>query len=69
MKEPGSPGSVTLARDSDKAPVIGSWGGPFPQGALISLADGSVRMFSYSTNNFSAFLTPAGGEIVNLNNE
>ena len=27
--------------------------GPFPQGALMAMGDGSVRMFSYSTNNFS----------------
>jgi prepilin-type N-terminal cleavage/methylation domain-containing protein len=57
------PGGVTLARDSDEAPIIGSWGGPLPQGALMGMGDGSVRLFPYSTQNFSGFLTPNGGEV------
>lgn len=60
------PAGVTLERDSDKAPVLGSWGGPYPGGAIIALADGSVRFFSYSVQNFSAFLTPTGNEAVAL---
>ncbi|HZZ80370.1 MAG TPA: DUF1559 domain-containing protein [Gemmataceae bacterium] len=59
-----NPTGVTLQRDADEAPTIGSWGGPFPQGALMCLADGTVRMFPYATENFSAFLTPTGGENV-----
>ena len=61
-----NPAGVTLQRDADQAPGIGSWGGPYPQGAVMGLADGSVRTFSYSTNQFGAFLTPAGNELVNL---
>jgi type II secretory pathway pseudopilin PulG len=64
--QPGSPGGVTLARDSDKAPTLGSWGGPFPQGALMAMGDATVRLFPYNLENLSAFLTPTGGEVVNL---
>jgi type II secretory pathway pseudopilin PulG len=63
--QPSNPGGVTLSRDSDKAPVLGSWGGPFAGGALMAYADGSVRFMSYSVENFSAYLTPAGGEVIN----
>jgi prepilin-type N-terminal cleavage/methylation domain-containing protein len=63
-----SPGGVTLQQDSKNAPGIGSWGGPFPQGGLIALADGSVHLFPYTTKNFSDFLTPAGGEVVQFPN-
>jgi prepilin-type N-terminal cleavage/methylation domain-containing protein len=62
----GDPDGVTLQRDNDKAPGIGSWGGPFPNGALMGMGDGTVRFFSYSVERFSAFLTPNGGEAVNL---
>ena len=34
----------------------------------MSMCDGSVHMFPYGTKGFSAFLTPTGGEIVNLPN-
>ncbi|HZZ80371.1 MAG TPA: DUF1559 domain-containing protein [Gemmataceae bacterium] len=59
-----NPTGVTLQRDSAEAPTIGSWGGPFQSGALMCMADASVQMFPYATANFSAFLTPAGGENV-----
>jgi prepilin-type N-terminal cleavage/methylation domain-containing protein len=57
------------------------WGGPFAQGGLMCLCDGTVRMFPYALNggfitpstgtassatNFPAFLTPNGGETVGL---
>jgi type II secretory pathway pseudopilin PulG len=61
-----NPGGVTLQRDSDKAPTIGSWGGPFSNGALMGFCDGSVRTISYSFESLGAVLTPAGGEVVNL---
>ena len=63
--QPGNPGGVTLARDSDKAPALGSWGGPFAGGAIMGFADGSVQFISYSVQDFSAYLTPAGGEVIN----
>ncbi len=53
--------TVTLARDSDKAPTVGSWGGPFRQGALIAMYDGSVRTFSYDVKDFRVFLVPDSG--------
>ena len=46
-KKADNPGGVTLRRDSDIAPTVGSWGGPFAQGGFMALADGSVRMFPY----------------------
>jgi prepilin-type N-terminal cleavage/methylation domain-containing protein len=63
-----SPPSVTLAVDSTAVPTGTSWGGPFPQGALIAMADATVRMFPYSMTGttFGAFLTPNGGEVVSL---
>jgi prepilin-type N-terminal cleavage/methylation domain-containing protein len=56
------------------------WGGPFPQGFLAGLMDGTVRLFPYSmptgtisasgvaslSTSFAAFLTPSGGEAVTL---
>lgn len=62
-----SPLGVSLQRDSrGEPPGVGGWGGPFPQGGLMAMADGSVRMFPYQTANFAHFLTPAGGEVVIL---
>ncbi len=54
-----------------------TWGGPFPQGALIGMGDGTVRMFPYSMaagvirngsgdTGFARFLTPTGGEAVTI---
>ena len=62
----GDPGGVTLSRDSDKAPAIGSWGGPLPQGGLMGLGDGTVRLFPYAYQGFSAFLTPDGNDLAQL---
>jgi prepilin-type N-terminal cleavage/methylation domain-containing protein len=56
-------GTVTLARDSDKAPTLGSWGGPFAHGALISMCDGSVRTFPYTTKDFRVWLIPDSGAV------
>jgi prepilin-type N-terminal cleavage/methylation domain-containing protein len=61
-----SPKGVTLQRDSKNAPTMASWGGPFPQGALMGMGDATVRMFPYSINNLGEFLTPQGGEVVTL---
>ena len=57
-----NPAGVTLERDSDEAPTIGSWGGPFPQGALMGTADGSVQFHVYGLKGFNAMLTPAGAD-------
>jgi hypothetical protein len=59
-----APGGVRLQRDADLPISVGSWGGPFSQGGLMAMGDGTVRMFPYSTQNFSSFLTPTGGEVV-----
>ncbi len=65
-KGDGNPGGATLSRDSDQAPTSFSWGGPFAQGGLMAMGDATVRMFPYGINNLSAFLTPTGGEAVQL---
>ncbi len=61
-----SPGGVLLARDSPAAPGPGSWGGPFPQGALVCFCDGTVRLIPYSFPRLNELLTPNGGEAVIL---
>ena len=61
-----NPGGVMLSKDSAAPPGVGSWGGPLPQGALMAMGDGTVRLFPYTTPNFSAFLTPTGAEGVVL---
>ncbi len=61
-----NPTGATLKRDSAEDPGIGSWGGPYPQGGLMAMADATVRMFPYAMQDFSAFLTPTGGENVVL---
>ncbi len=71
----GNP-NVVMARDANDAQP-GEWGGPFPQGCLMAMGDGTVRMFPYSlaggtidsmgmSNSISTvapFLTPNGGEV------
>jgi hypothetical protein len=77
------PAVVSLLRDTLTTPVggtagagVGYWGGPFPQGGLMGMCDGTVRMFPYNMTAGTAgqtvagtlipFLTAAGGEIVGL---
>jgi prepilin-type N-terminal cleavage/methylation domain-containing protein len=59
-----------LARDTGNAisPQGTQWGSSFAQGALMAMADGTVRMFPYQISGatFQAFLTPTGGETVVL---
>jgi type II secretory pathway pseudopilin PulG len=45
-----------------------AWGGPYSSGALVGMADASVRSLSYSTSPdvVLAAMTPQGGESVNL---
>ncbi len=44
------------------------WGSAFPQGGLMGMCDGTVRMFPYNMSGviFGAFLTPNGGEVCTL---
>jgi type II secretory pathway pseudopilin PulG len=59
-------GAVTLAPDSDTAPTIGSWGGPFRGVTLVSMYDGSVRAVSYSCSvtTFRIALMPDDGGVL-----
>jgi Protein of unknown function (DUF1559) len=62
---------AVLQRDTEPLPagaVLIPWGGPFKQGALMGMGDGTVRMFPYamSGTTFGAFLTPTNGEVVEL---
>ena len=63
-----SPKGATMQRDTDKAPSIGSWGGPFPQGGLTIFCDGSARVIGYNIGeaDLGGLLTPAGAENVQL---
>lgn len=61
-----NPEGNILKRDSATVPTPGSWGGPFPRGALMCMGDATVRMFPYTTQDFGAFLTPTGNEGVEL---
>ena len=57
-----------IVRDAPDLDVSNSaWGGPYAAGALVALADGSVRPLSYSTSYtvVLALMTPTGGELVN----
>lgn len=47
---------------------LNAWGSSFPQGGLMVMCDGTVRMFPYSLSGpmFGQFLTPVNGEIVTL---
>jgi prepilin-type N-terminal cleavage/methylation domain-containing protein len=64
----GRNSGTTLARDpvGTGAQGTNAWGGPFAQGALMGIADGTVRMFPYNltTAQVTSFLTPSGGESV-----
>ena len=57
-----NPTGITFRSDDVIAPTVGSWGGPFSQGGLMAMCDGTVRMFPYRMNNLGGFLTPNGGE-------
>jgi len=60
------PAGATLERDSDVAPTIGSWGGPFCAGRPDRhVRRVTVRMAPYGMKGFSAMLTrPAVIEVV-----
>ncbi len=61
-----SPAGVTFQRDSNQAPDLGSWGGPFERGALFAFCDGAVHFIPYTFNDLNAVLTPAGREIIDF---
>jgi prepilin-type N-terminal cleavage/methylation domain-containing protein len=61
----GSNVNIKLNRDGAITVDQGAWGGPFAQGALFCLADGTVRLFPYATI-LGPFLTPTGSEIANM---
>jgi prepilin-type N-terminal cleavage/methylation domain-containing protein len=57
--------AVQDARDLDS---WNRWGSPYPGGAPIAMADGSVRSLLYSADRkvVIPMMTPRGGEVVNL---
>jgi len=67
-----SPTAPSTVLQRDPAAAVGTvipWGGPFPQGGLMGMGDGTVRMFPYAmttTGNFGAFLTPNNAEVATL---
>jgi len=61
--------SSALLSDKNNGSVAAlNWGGPFAQGALMGMGDGTVRMFQYNNyiGTFVNLLTPTGGENVVL---
>jgi prepilin-type N-terminal cleavage/methylation domain-containing protein len=73
--------SAAFQRDNNATPQSGlrGWGGPYAQGALMCMGDGTVRMFPYSLAQGSvsngiassnvtlaAFMTPSGNETVSI---
>jgi Protein of unknown function (DUF1559) len=67
---------VVHMRDSGES-LPGNWGGPFRDGSLMGMCDGTVRMFPYTINggdisngnctpynSFGSFLTPNGNEVI-----
>lgn len=65
-------GSSLLSFQRDGTANTGDvWGGPFPQGALFVMADGTVRLFPYSvvgSGGLAKFLDPDDGAPVQLPN-
>jgi len=69
-------GATSFVSDLTTGTAVGAWGGPYPQGGLMGMADATVRMFPYSMGigvvsgvngtGLSAFLTPSNGEVVTL---
>jgi len=76
-------GRNLVVHQSDKTAATATaqqvtWGGPFSQGGIMCMGDGTVRMFPYGsysgtsitsgvgTGGFAPFLTPSGGEAVTL---
>ena len=58
--------TLTFQRDGGyTTTTIGSWGGPFSQGGLFVMLDGSVHLFPYSglTGTILGFMTPNGSEV------
>jgi prepilin-type N-terminal cleavage/methylation domain-containing protein len=58
--------SSTWLRD-DVASTSNQWGSPMPEGGLMALADGTVRLFPYSVP-LTNFLLPSDGNSVDLPN-
>jgi prepilin-type processing-associated H-X9-DG protein len=60
--------TFTVTQDTlDEAAEYG-WGSPYPGGAPMGMADGSVRNLSYNINYavLIPLLTPTGGEVVTI---
>jgi len=60
--------TIAVVQDKQDLDSWNRWGGPYGSGALVVMADGSVRTLSYSTPNATvlALTTPNGGEVVSL---
>lgn len=56
--------TATFLRDTTSS-TSNQWGSAMSEGALMALADGTVRLFTYGTN-LADFLTPADGRAVTL---
>ena len=59
---------ASVDRDASGDDFQWNWGAAHPAGALFAFADGSVRVIRFGTTEatLAALLTPAGGEVVNV---
>jgi prepilin-type N-terminal cleavage/methylation domain-containing protein len=60
------PSTFQFVQDSPNVDAYNRWGSPYPGGSPTAMADGSVRMISYSIPSAAviAFCTPTGGEVI-----
>jgi prepilin-type N-terminal cleavage/methylation domain-containing protein len=57
--------TYAIVKDVPDLDSFNRWGGPYAGGALMAMADGSVRTMNYTTTYqvMIPFLTPSGGEV------
>lgn len=60
------PSTFRVVQDARDLDAYNRWGSPYPGGAPVAMADGSVRMLNYTTVNtvIIALCTPNGGEVL-----
>jgi prepilin-type N-terminal cleavage/methylation domain-containing protein len=60
------PSTFQFVQDSPNVDAYNRWGSPYPGGSPTAMADGSVRMISYSIPSqiVIALCTPTGGEVI-----
>ena len=64
------PSTFQFVQDAPDLDAYNRWGSPYPGASPTALADGSVRMISYSiaSQDVIAYCTPNGGDVSPSNN-